>query len=71
MVAFFEDRTALKFDGGLAIPDTYGHLPGAGTGGRSVIARPFDARKLGPALAPFAQAAAGDELHGHDDPGGQ
>ncbi|WP_240722842.1 FAD-dependent oxidoreductase [Poseidonocella sp. HB161398] len=47
MVAFFETRTALQFESGSAIPDTYGHLPGAGTGGRSVIARPFDARKLG------------------------
>lgn len=51
MVAFFEEHTALRFDGGLAIPDTYGHLPGAGTGGRSVIARPFDGRKLGKAIA--------------------
>lgn len=47
MVAFFESNTALQFDGGLTIPDTYGHLPGAGTGGRSVIARPYDGRKLG------------------------
>ncbi len=47
MVAFFEKRTALQFEPGLAIPDTYGHLPGAGTGGRSVIAKPFDGRKLG------------------------
>jgi succinate dehydrogenase/fumarate reductase flavoprotein subunit len=47
MVSFFEKRTALQFEPGLAIPDTYGHLTGAGTGGRSVIARPFDGRKLG------------------------
>ncbi|WP_339692115.1 FAD-dependent oxidoreductase [Celeribacter baekdonensis] len=47
MVAFFEDNTALQFDGGLVIPDTYGHQPGAGMGGRSVIAKPFDARALG------------------------
>lgn len=51
MVAFFEAETALQFEPGSAIPDTYGHLPGAGTGGRSVIAKPFDARHLGPALA--------------------
>ncbi|GAB4269344.1 MAG: FAD-dependent oxidoreductase [Pararhodobacter sp.] len=50
MVAFFETRTALQFEPGAAIPDTYGHLPGAGTGGRSVIARPYDARALGAAL---------------------
>ena len=48
MVGFFEENTALKFDPGLHIPDTYGHLPGAGTGGRSVIARPYDGRELGP-----------------------
>lgn len=46
MVAFFHDRTALRFDCGLHIPDTYGDRPGAGTGGRSVIAQPFDGRSL-------------------------
>jgi succinate dehydrogenase/fumarate reductase flavoprotein subunit len=51
MVAFFETETALQFDGGLHIPDTYGHLPGAGTGGRSVIAKPFDGRALGRQIA--------------------
>lgn len=50
MVGFFETHTALKFDGGLHIPDTYGDTPGAGTGGRSVIARPYDARHLGRAV---------------------
>src|SRR5690349_8217691 len=47
MVAFFEENTALQFEPGLKIPDTYGDVPGAGTGGRSVIAAPYDARKLG------------------------
>lgn len=47
MVGFFEEHTALKFDPGLHIPDTYGHQPGAGTGGRSVIAKPYDGRELG------------------------
>ncbi|MEC8581713.1 MAG: FAD-dependent oxidoreductase [Pseudomonadota bacterium] len=47
MVGFFEDKTDLIFDCGTVIPDTYSHLPGAGFGGRSVIARPYDARKLG------------------------
>ena len=51
MVAFFEANTALQFGGGLAIPDTYGHLPGAGTGGRSVIAQPYDGRGLGKDIA--------------------
>ena len=48
MVAFHEAHTALKFEGGNRICDTYGTLPGAGTGGRSVIAAPYDARNLGP-----------------------
>ena len=47
MVAFFEQHTALQFEGGLKISDIYGDVPGAGTGGRSVIAAPFDARALG------------------------
>jgi succinate dehydrogenase/fumarate reductase flavoprotein subunit len=47
MVAFFEEKTAVRFEPGLTIPDTYGNVPGAGTGGRSVIAAPYDARKLG------------------------
>ncbi|EPX75822.1 FAD-dependent oxidoreductase [Salipiger mucosus] len=50
MVGFFEEHTALRFEGGLAIPDTYGDRPGAGTGGRSVIAAPYDARGLGEAV---------------------
>jgi succinate dehydrogenase/fumarate reductase flavoprotein subunit len=47
MVAFFEENTAVQFEPGLKIPDTYGNAPGAGTGGRSVIAAPYDARGLG------------------------
>jgi len=47
MVEFFEANTALRFEGGSKIPDTYGDVPGAGTGGRSVIAAPYDARALG------------------------
>jgi succinate dehydrogenase/fumarate reductase flavoprotein subunit len=47
MVGFFETHTQLRFEPGLRIPDTYGNAPGAGTGGRSVIAAPYDARQLG------------------------
>jgi succinate dehydrogenase/fumarate reductase flavoprotein subunit len=47
MVDFFESQTALHFDPGLHIPDTYGDQPGAGTGGRSVIAKSLDGRELG------------------------
>nr|WP_272490809.1 FAD-dependent oxidoreductase [Mesobacterium pallidum] len=51
MVGFFETNTALTFDCGAGIPDTYSHQPGAGMGGRSVIAQPYDARDLGAAVA--------------------
>ena len=51
MVAFFEEKTALQFESGSKIPDTYSTLPGAGTGGRSVIAAPYDARALGSLVA--------------------
>ncbi|SMX48590.1 FAD-dependent oxidoreductase [Maliponia aquimaris] len=64
MVGFFEDQTALQFEGGTAIPDTYGHLPGAGTGGRSVIAQPYDARRLGKALALLRQPLRETTFHG-------
>lgn len=50
MVGFLESETALEFECGARIPDTYGHLPGAGIGGRSVIAAPYDGRRLGPAI---------------------
>src|SRR6266446_1466096 len=47
MIAFFAQNTALQFEDGNRICDTYGNIPGAGTGGRSVIAAPFDARLIG------------------------
>lgn len=50
MVAFFETRTALQFVSGTAIADIHGDTPGAGTGGRSVAPKPFDARRMKPAL---------------------
>lgn len=50
MVEFFEDSTALKFESGNQIPDTYGDMPGAGTGGRSVIAAPYNGHELGPLI---------------------
>ncbi|WP_353475069.1 FAD-dependent oxidoreductase [Salipiger sp. H15] len=64
MVGFFETETALEFEGGTAIPDTYGHLPGAGTGGRSVIARPFDGRRLGKAIRLLRRPARETTFHG-------
>lgn len=49
MVDFFHNQTSLRFDPGLHIPDTYSDLPGAGVGGRSLIAQPYNARSLGSA----------------------
>jgi succinate dehydrogenase/fumarate reductase flavoprotein subunit len=50
MVAFFEQHTSLQFADGNAIADIHGDSPGAGTGGRSVIAAPYDGRKVGKLL---------------------
>ncbi|GGX99560.1 FAD-binding dehydrogenase [Litchfieldella qijiaojingensis] len=50
MVSFFETHTALQFADGNAIADIHGDTPGAGTGGRSVIAAPFDGRELGKSI---------------------
>ena len=47
MVAFFEQNTALQFVSGTWIADIQGHVPGAGTGGRSVGPKPVNARELG------------------------
>jgi succinate dehydrogenase/fumarate reductase flavoprotein subunit len=50
MVAFFEKHTALQFADGNGIADIHGDTPGAGTGGRSVIAAPYDGRQAGKLL---------------------
>ncbi|VVQ12976.1 3-oxosteroid 1-dehydrogenase [Pseudomonas fluorescens] len=50
MVAFFEQHTSLQFADGNAIADIHGDTTGAGTGGRSVIAAPYDGRKTGKLL---------------------
>jgi len=47
MVDFFRSQTALQFVDGNTIPDFHGNSPGAATGGRSLCAAPFDARRLG------------------------
>ncbi len=46
MVAFFEQETALQFVSGTWVADILGDLPGAGTGGRSVGPKPYNARRL-------------------------
>jgi succinate dehydrogenase/fumarate reductase flavoprotein subunit len=64
MVGFFHENTLLQFELGAGIPDTYGDLPGAGLGGRSVIARPYDARGLGPDLARLRHPLPETTFHG-------
>ena len=52
MVAFFEKHTALQFVSGTWIADIQGHLPGAGTGGRSVGPKPINMRRIKKELRP-------------------
>ncbi|MDO5606230.1 MAG: FAD-dependent oxidoreductase, partial [Paracoccus sp. (in: a-proteobacteria)] len=50
-VAFFEENTALQFDLGPFFADYHPDAPGGMDGGRSIVARPFDGRELGPEIA--------------------
>ena len=50
-VAFFEENTALQFDLGPTFADYHPDAPGGVDGGRSIVARPFDGRALGPEIA--------------------
>jgi len=50
MVEFLIEH-GFQFEAGNAICDIYGDKPGAGTGGRSLIAAPFNARALGARLS--------------------
>lgn len=47
-VDFFTTRTAVRFDMPLVFPDYHAEAPGGVQGGRSMVARPFDGRELGP-----------------------
>jgi len=55
MVAFFEKHSSLQFVSGSWIADIQGELPGAGTGGRSVGPKPFNARRLRKDLRPLVR----------------
>jgi succinate dehydrogenase/fumarate reductase flavoprotein subunit len=46
-VDFFEKNTALQFDLGMIVADYHPDSPGGMSGGRSIVARPFDGRELG------------------------
>ena len=46
-VAFFEEKTALKFEAASAFSDYHPTAPGGLPGGRSILAQPFSGRALG------------------------
>jgi succinate dehydrogenase/fumarate reductase flavoprotein subunit len=46
-VDFFTAKTAVRFDMPLVFPDYHAEAPGGAQGGRSMVARPFDAGELG------------------------
>ena len=46
-VDFFTTKTSVRFDMPLVFPDYHAEAPGGTQGGRSMVARPFDARELG------------------------
>lgn len=50
-VAFFEEKTSLRFDLGPTFADYHPTAPGGVDGGRSIVARPFDGRGLGAEIA--------------------
>lgn len=50
MVEFFRHESAVDFIDGNLMPDFHGNVPGAGTGGRSLCAKPYDGRELGARL---------------------
>ena len=49
-VDFYENSTALQFDLGPTFADYHPGAPGGMDGGRSIVARPFDGRELGPEI---------------------
>ncbi|NYU09466.1 3-oxosteroid 1-dehydrogenase [Enterobacteriaceae bacterium CCUG 67584] len=49
-VEFFIKNTAVDFEMPLTFPDYHAEAPGAAQGGRSMVAKPFDARQLGDSL---------------------
>ncbi len=64
MVEFFRSQTALQFIDGNGVPDFHGRSPGAGTGGRSICAAPFDGRRLGRHIARLKPPLAETTLWG-------
>ena len=55
-VDFFITQTQVRFDMPLVFPDYHAEAPGGTQGGRSMVARPFDARQLGDSIKNLAPA---------------
>lgn len=51
MVDWFQRETVLKFDASATFSDYHPDAPGGKSGGRSMVARAYDGRELGPLLA--------------------
>jgi succinate dehydrogenase/fumarate reductase flavoprotein subunit len=55
-VDFFTRQTSVQFDMPAVFPDYHAEAPGGAQGGRSMVARPFDGRELGPRIRHLAPA---------------
>lgn len=64
MVEFLEKETDVSFVSGTWICDIHGNTPGAGTGARSIVAAPFDGRKLGKLWSLLRPPMRETTLHG-------
>jgi len=53
-VEFFTRKTAVQFDMPPVFPDYHAEAPGGQQAGRSMVARPFDGRQLGPRIKQLA-----------------
>ena len=58
MITFLRDEAGMAFVDGNRIPDFHDKTQGAGLGGRSLCAAPFDGRKLGPRLKDLKEPLA-------------
>src|SRR6476619_7224615 len=55
-VDFFITQTSVRFDMPMVFPDYHAEAPGGTQGGRSMVARPFDGRELGPHIKTLGPA---------------
>jgi succinate dehydrogenase/fumarate reductase flavoprotein subunit len=53
-IEFFTRQTCVQFDMPAVFPDYHAEAPGGAQGGRSMVARPFDGRELGPRIKQLA-----------------